>query len=144
MIYIWKKEIFEVIEELLFDVNELVKEKSYYLVVGLFVSFNNKILVFGEDVVFRRIYIIRFKNLEIGEWIEDRIFNIIGKVVWVNDNKMVFYLVKDEIFWFYKIFKYCLGEVVEKDVEVFYEKDEIFNIYVYKIKFEKYIVIVFF
>lgn len=82
----------------MFDVNELVKEKSYYLVVGLFVSFNNKILVFGEDVVFRRIYIIRFKNLEIGEWIEDRIFNIIGKVVWVNDNKMVFYLVKDEIF----------------------------------------------
>lgn len=136
-----KKETLEATEELLLDVNELAKEKSYYSAAGLSVSPNNKILAFGEDVVSRRIYTIRFKNLETGEWIEDRIPNTTGKAVWANDNKTVFYSVKDETLRSYKIFKHRLGEAVEKDVEVFHEKDETFNTYVYKTKSEKYIVI---
>lgn len=136
-----KKESLEAAEELLLDVNELAKEKSYYSAAGLSVSPNNKILAFGEDVVSRRIYTIRFKNLETGEWIEDKIPNTTGKAVWANDNKTVFYSVKDETLRSYKIFKHKLGQPVEKDVEVFHEKDETFNTYVYKTKSEKYIVI---
>lgn len=136
-----KKETLEAPEELLLDVNELAKEKSYYSAAGLSVSPNNKILAFGEDVVSRRIYTIRFKNLETGEWIEDKIPNTTGKAVWANDNKTVFYSVKDETLRSYKIFKHRLGEDVEKDVEVFHEQDETFNTYVYKTKSEKYIVI---
>ena len=136
-----KKETLEATEELLLDVNELAKEKSYYSAAGLSVSPNNKILAFGEDVVSRRIYTIRFKNLETGEWIEDKIPNTTGKAVWANDNKTVFYSVKDETLRSYKIFKHRLGEDVEKDVEVFHEQDETFNTYVYKTKSEKYIVI---
>lgn len=136
-----KKESLEATEELLLDVNELAKEKSYYSAAGLSVSPNNKILAFGEDVVSRRIYTIRFKNLETGEWIEDKIPNTTGKAVWANDNKTVFYSVKDETLRSYKIFKHKLGEAVEKDEEVFHEQDETFNTYVYKTKSEKYIVI---
>lgn len=136
-----KKETLEAPEELLLDVNELAKGKSYYSAAGLSVSPDNKILAFGEDVVSRRIYTIRFKNLETGEWIEDKIPNTTGKAVWANDNKTVFYSVKDETLRSYKIFKHRLGESVDKDEEVFHEKDETFNTYVYKTKSEKYIVI---
>ncbi len=136
-----KKENLEAPEELLLDVNELAKEKSYYSAAGLSVSPDNKILAFGEDVVSRRIYTIRFKNLETGEWVADKIPNTTGKAIWANDNKTVFYSVKDETLRSYKIFKHRLGEPVEKDEEVFHEKDETFNTYVYKTKSEKYIVI---
>lgn len=136
-----KKETLEAPEELLINVNELAKGKSYYSAAGLSVSPNNKILAFGEDVVSRRIYTIRFKYLDSGEWIEDQIPNTTGKAIWANDNKTVFYSVKDETLRSYKIFKHKLGEPVEKDVEVFHEKDETFNTYVYKTKSEKYIVI---
>ncbi|MBX2874538.1 MAG: S9 family peptidase [Saprospiraceae bacterium] len=136
-----KKESLEAAEDLLLNVNELAKDKSYYSAAGLSVSPNNKILAFGEDVVSRRIYTIRFKNLETGEWIEDKIPNTTGKAIWANDNKTVFYSVKDETLRSYKIFKHRLGESVEKDEEVFHEKDETFNTYVYKTKSEKFIVI---
>lgn len=136
-----KKESLEAPEELLLNVNTLAKDKNYYSAAGLSVSPNNKILAFGEDVVSRRIYTIRFKNLETGEWIEDNIPNTTGKAIWANDNKTVFYSVKDETLRSYKIFKHRLGEPVDKDVEVFHEKDETFNTYVYKTKSEKYIVI---
>ena len=136
-----KKESLKAPEELLLDVNQLAKDKSYYSAAGLSVSPDNKILAFGEDVVSRRIYTIRFKNLETGEWIADKIPNTTGKAVWANDNKTVFYSVKDETLRSYKIFKHRLGESVENDEEVFHEKDETFNTYVYKTKSEKYIVI---
>ena len=136
-----KKESLKAPEELLLDVNQLAKDKSYYSAAGLSVSPDNKILAFGEDVVSRRIYTIRFKTLETGEWIADKIPNTTGKAVWANDNKTVFYSVKDETLRSYKIFKHRLGESVENDEEVFHEKDETFNTYVYKTKSEKYIVI---
>lgn len=140
-IYTRKKGDLEAEEELLLDVNDLAKEKSYYNATGLSVSPNNKILAFGEDIVSRRIYTIRFKNLETGEWIEDSIPNTTGKAIWANDNKTVFYSVKDTTLRSYKIFKHRLGEPVEKDVEVYHEQDETFNTYVYKTKSDKYLVI---
>lgn len=140
-IYTRKKDNLEAEEELLIDVNQLAKDKSYYSATGLSVSPNNKMLAFGEDVVSRRIYTIRFKDLESGEWIADSIPNTTGKAIWANDNKTVFYSVKDTTLRSYKIFKHRLGEPVENDEEVYHEKDETFNTYVYKTKSDKYLVI---
>jgi len=140
-IYARKKETLSAPEEVMIDVNTLAEGKSYYSAAGLSVSPNNKILAFGEDVVSRRIYTIRFKNLETGEWLEDQIPNTGGKAVWANDNQTLFYGVKDETLRSFKIFKHRLGTSVEKDEEIYHEKDETFNTYVYKTKSEKYIVI---
>lgn len=140
-VYARKKEKLTASEEVMIDVNQLAEGKSYYSAAGLSVSPNNKILAFGEDVVSRRIYTIRFKNLETGEWLEDQIPNTGGKAVWANDNKTLFYGVKDETLRSFKIFKHRLGAPVEDDEEIYHEKDETFNTYVYKTKSEKYIVI---
>lgn len=140
-IYGRKKDTLTAPEEVIIDVNQLAEGKSYYSAAGLSVSPNNKILAFGEDVVSRRIYTIRFKNLETGEWLEDQIPNTGGKAVWANDNKTLFYGVKDETLRSFKIFKHRLGTPIENDEEIYHEKDETFNTYVYKTKSEKYIVI---
>lgn len=70
---------------------------------------------------------------------------MIGSVVWANDNEIVFYIFKDEIMLCsYKVMCYCFGMLVEEDVEIYSEDDVIFLVFVYKIKFDKYIVVGFY
>ena len=127
--------------EITLDVNQLAKDFEYYAAGGLSVSPDNKLMSFGEDTLSRRIYTIKFKNLETGEMLADQIPNTTGRAVWANDNKTLFYSVKDETLRSYKIFKHKLGTDPSKDVEVFHEGDDTFGCYVYKTKSDKYIVI---
>ncbi|MEN0006167.1 MAG: prolyl oligopeptidase family serine peptidase, partial [Bacteroidota bacterium] len=140
-IYSRKKETLEAEEELLLDVNVLAEPYEFYNAGGLSVSPSNKILAYAEDTLSRRIYTIRFKDLETGEMIEDYIPNTTGGTVWANDNQTVFYTVKDDALRPYKIFRHKLGTPVSEDVEVFHESDATFNAYAFKTKSEKYIVI---
>ena len=127
--------------ELLLDANVEADKYDFYSVGGLNVSPNNKIMAFGEDTLSRRIYTVKFKDLETGELLEDFIPNTNGSVTWAEDNKTVFYSVKDDALRSYKIFKHKLGTPVSEDVEVYHEADETFGTYVYKTKSRKYIVI---
>ena len=127
--------------ELMLDANEEAKNHDYYAVGGRSVSPDNKILAYGEDIVSRRIYTVRFKNLETGEMMEDEIPNTTGSVTWANDNKTIFYAKKDDALRSYKIFKHKLGTSADEDVEVYHEADETFSTYVYKTKSQDYIII---
>ncbi len=128
-------------EEVMINVNELAKDYSYYVAKGLAVSPNNSMLAYGEDTLSRRIYTIRFKNLDTGEYLEDVIENTTGSVTWAEDNKTVFYTRKDAALRSFKIFKHTLGTDSSEDVEVWHEEDETFGTFVYKTKSKKYIVI---
>ena len=140
-IYSRKKETLEAEEEIMLDVNKMAEGYAFFSVVGRRVSPNNKILSYGEDTLSRRIYTIKFKNLETGEMYPDEIPNTTGGSVWANDNQSVFYTVKDDALRSYKIFKHKLGTPVSEDQEVFHEADETFSTFVYKTKSDKYIVI---
>jgi len=136
-----KKGSLDAAEDIMLDVNELAKPYSFYSVGGRSVSTNNEILAYGEDTLSRRIYTIRFKNLKDGTMYEDVIPNTTGRAVWANDNKTVFYGVKDEALRGYKIFKHKLGTPASEDKEIYHEKDETFGTFVYKTKSDKYLVI---
>ncbi|HMQ48284.1 MAG TPA: S9 family peptidase [Saprospiraceae bacterium] len=141
-IYSRKKGSLDAAEEIMLDVNKLAEPYSYFQVGGRSVSPNNKILAYGEDTLSRRIYTLRFKNLETGEMLADVIPNTQGSAVWANDNKTLFYVTKEpETLRGYKIFRHIMGTSAEKDVEIFHEKDATFSAFVYKDKSEKYIVI---
>lgn len=136
-----KKSSLEVEEEILLNVNELAKDFSYYSAVGLRVSPNQKILAYGEDTLSRRLYTLRFKDLETGALLPDKILNTTGSAVWADDNKTIFYTVKDDALRSYKIFKHVLGTNPGADEEIWHESDETFGTFVYKTKSKKYIVI---
>ena len=140
-IYARKKGTLEADEEIMLDVNVMAEPYNFYNVGGRKVSPDNKILAYGEDTLSRRIYTVKFKNLETGELLEDVIPNTTGSVVWANDNQTVFYTVKDEALRAYKIFKHKLGTDAANDELIFHEEDETFSIFMYKTKSEKYIVI---
>lgn len=136
-----KKGNLEAEEEIMLNVNTLAKNYEFYNVGGRSVSPNNEILAYGEDTLSRRIYTVKFKNLETGEYYTDVIENTTGGITWANDNKTVFYTRKDEALRSFKIFKHILGTDVSKDTEIYHEKDETFSTFVYKTKSKKYIII---
>lgn len=141
-IYSRKKGNLEAPEEILFNVNEEAEGHEYFQLGGLNVSPNNKLAAFAVDTVSRRQYVIKIKNLETGEIYKDEIKNTTGGSVWANDNKTLYYTLKDPVtLRSEKIFKHTLGTDASEDVEVFHEKDETFGTYVYKTKSKKYIVI---
>lgn len=139
-IYCRKLNTLENSEEILINANERAEGFNYYEVTGLNVSTDNKILAFAEDTLSRRIYTIRFLNLETGELLPDKIDNASGGGAWANDNKHYFFTSKDQVSLLSnKIWRHKLG--VEKDVLVYKEKDPSYYIGVYKSKSDKYIII---
>ncbi|HAN78380.1 MAG TPA: oligopeptidase B [Bacteroidales bacterium] len=139
-IYCRKKDKLENAEEIMLDVNELAKGFAYYSASGLTVSDNNNLLAYGEDTLSRRVYTIRFKNLQTGEMLPDKIENTTGSAVWAADNKTVFFTRKDDALRSYKIFRYQVGNP-NSLTEIFHEKDETFSTFVYRSKSAKYIII---
>jgi oligopeptidase B len=139
-IYCRKKAVLTADEEIMLNVNDLAIGYNYYAVAGLSVSPDNKMLAYGVDTLSRRIYTIYFKNLETGELDETSVPNTTGSTVWANDNRTIFYTVKDQTLRPFKIFKHVLFSGFE-DVEVYVENDPIFHTYVYKSKSRQYIMI---
>ncbi len=141
-IYTRKKESLEAQEEILIDCNIEAKNHDYYKVRGLSISLDNKYMSYGEDCVSRREYKIKIKNLVTGEFFEEVIEDTTGSSTWANDNKTLFYTVKDpETLRSYKINKHIVGTPTSKDVSVYEEEDDTFDVFVYKTKSEKFICI---
>ncbi|HSG28233.1 MAG TPA: hypothetical protein VLA34_07115, partial [Candidatus Krumholzibacterium sp.] len=128
-------------EEVLLDVNEMAKGYDYFQVTGLAVSPDNSTLAFGVDIVSRRKYTICFKDIGTGEMLADSIPVTTGRAVWANDNRTVFYSVKDETLRPFKVLSHALGTEVSVDREVYREDDPTFNAYVSRSKSDEYIFI---
>ncbi|NEM98124.1 S9 family peptidase [Pontibacter burrus] len=140
-IYARKKGTLQAPEEVMVDANERAQGLNYYAAAGMNVSPNNQLLAFAEDTVSRRKYTIRFKDLKTGKLLPDHIPNTTGGAVWANDNKTVYYTMKDPALRSFKIFKHTLGTPSSQDKEVYHEADETFSTFVYKTKSDKYIII---
>ncbi|WP_372365806.1 S9 family peptidase [Candidatus Uabimicrobium sp. HlEnr_7] len=138
-IFCRKKDSLENKEQILINANELAKGHSYYRAAGLKISPDNSILAFAEDTLGRRKYTIRFKNLQTGKIRKESIANTTGSIVWANDNKTLYYTVKDAALRAHKIMQYQLGS--EEHKEVFHEKDTTFSTWVYKSKSQRFIII---
>ncbi|MBT3382984.1 MAG: S9 family peptidase [Prolixibacteraceae bacterium] len=137
-----KKETMAADEEIMLNVNEMADGHEYFAVGRSSVSPDNKLLAYGVDKVSRRKYTIHFKNLETGEILKDAIPLTTGGATWANDNKTVYYVLKDDVtLRSMKIMKHTLGTPVNDDVEVFYEDDETFSTFIYKTKSEDYLII---
>jgi oligopeptidase B len=129
-------------EEILFDCNEMAQGHAYFNLSGLSISEDNIWASFGVDTVSRRQYTIQIKNLITGEILPVKLENTTGGATWASDNKTLFYSRKDEVtLRADKIYKHKLGTFATEDVLVYFEKDDTFDVSVYKSKSKKYIII---
>lgn len=141
-IYLRKKENLNAKAELLFDCNKMAEGHSYFNLTGISVSPDNQLVSFGTDTVGRRNYTLQIKNLKTDKLFTVKIENTTGGSTWAGDNKTLFYSRKDEeTLRSDKIYKHVLGTKPSEDSLVYFEKDETFNVHVYKSKSLQYLII---
>ena len=141
-IYTRKKETLEAAEELLFDCNDMAKDHSYFRLVGLNINSNNDLISYGIDTTGRRQYTLHIKDLKTNEVFKDEISNTTGGSTWANDNKTLFYTLKDETTLRSEaIYKHRLNTDQKSDELIYEETDDTFGVSVYKTKSDKYLVI---
>ena len=131
-----------VAEQILLDGYEMSKGYSYFDVGGYSISPDNSLIAYSIDTVSRRQYQIFFKEIATGKMFSEVIQNTSGNMVWANDNKTIFYSVKDESLRSCRIMRHELGADPKDDVEVYYEADATFYAFVSKTKSDKFILII--
>ncbi len=141
-IYARKKGTLEAEEEILLNVNGMAEGLSYYDVGGMNVGPTNMMVAFGEDTLSRRVYTIKFKDLETGQYLDDEIPNTTAGGAWSNDGQYYFYTTKNKVSLLSeKVWRHKLGTDVSQDELVYEEKDPSYYIGVYKSKSDKFITI---
>ena len=125
---------------IILNVNQLAKKHVYYDLSSSSLSFSHRILAFAYDTEGRRFYTIGFKDLKTNTILSQKILNTAGSMVWANDDDTLFYIHQDQTtLRSYQVFKYSLK--TGKSHLVFEEKDETFDVHLYKTLSEKYIFI---
>ncbi len=141
-IYCRKKTTANSVEEIMLDVNALAKGYSYYQIVGLNVSPDNSKVAFGVDTVGRRIYTLRIKDLNTGEWLPEELPYATGGSAWAADSKTLFYTQKDiQTLRSHRIYRHVLGQNALDNTLIFEETDDTFSTFVYTTKSKAYVVI---
>ena len=141
-LYCRKRETLDAREELMLDVNTLAEGHEYFAIGGMAVSFARDLLAYAFDTQGRRIYTVRFKNLETGELLDDVLENVTGNLTWANDNATLFYGKQDpDTLRAFQVFRHRLGHDPSSDVLVFEEEDETFSTAVFKTKSKQYLMI---
>jgi len=141
-IYCRKKGSLDANEEITIDANVLAEGHEFCSVRGLRVSTQQDLIAYAVDTVGRRIYTIKFRNLDSGNDLADEISGVTGGMAWANDNKTLFYARQDPVtLRSYLIYKHVLGTDAADDELVYEETDEEFDCYVWKTKSRDYIFI---
>lgn len=140
--YCRKKGSLSAPEEILLDVDALADGHPYYSVAGFSVSPDNNLLAFGEDVVSRRQYQLKVKNLTTGEIFDQGIGNTSANYEWGNDNATIFYTANNpSTLLTEKIKRHTLNNSANDDVVVYHEKDNTNYIGIGKSRAENYLLI---
>ncbi|KAF7767396.1 oligopeptidase B [Pseudoalteromonas undina] len=127
---------------LLLDVNELANGYEFYELGEVALSPSEQLMAYSEDTDGRRIYTVRFKDLNNDKMLDNVLENTEGQVVWANDNQTVFYVKKDlKTLLGYQVFRHELGTEQDQDVLVYEEQDSSFFMGLGKSRDESLIII---
>lgn len=140
-IYCRRKGSMDAKEEIMLDVNIEASGKDYFQVGGMSLSPDRNWLAYGYDDQSRRIYKIRFRNLESGEELNYELPQCTGSASWSSDGKFVFYTRKDETLRPNQIYRHQFGSSPETDQLVYEEEDSSFICSIYRSKSERYLMI---
>ncbi len=130
-------------EQVLLDGNAMAGDSDYFEIGGTAVASDNRRLAWAEDRVGRRQYSLRFKDLQTGELLPDRIENAEPEVAWAADSRTLLYVEKHpETLLGYRVRKHVLGTDPAQDALVYEQDDTGFYTSVSLTKDERYLLIV--
>lgn len=140
-LYCRRKDNMDNEEEVLVDGNALAEGHAFFDIGSYVISPDNKLIAYSIDTVSRRQYHIFIKEIATGRIFKEDIADTSGNMVWANDNRTLFYSVKDESLRSCRVMRHFLDTEPSHDVEVYYEEDSTFYTFVSKTKSGRFIVI---
>ena len=126
-IFARRKGSMEADEEILLDVNELAKGKTFMSVGAFQVSDDTTRLAYTTDDSGYRQYKLHVKNLADGTTTEG-VAERVGSVEWAKDNKTLFYTTENDAKRQNRVFRHVLGDA--KHTLLYEEKDELYDVWV--------------
>jgi oligopeptidase B len=136
-IYARKKGSLEAAEEVILDVNALAEGKQFMSIGEMSVSPDGNLLAYTVDDTGFRQYRLQVKDLRTGRLGPDTAERVTS-VEWTEDGQSLFYSVEHpQTKRSYQVFRHALGG--SKDEPVYEEKDERFNVGVWKSRDHKYL-----
>ena len=128
-------------EQVILDQNKLAEGEKFMNVGLQMVSDDGYLLAYTTDNSGFRQYTLQIKNLVTGELYPEKMLRV-GSVAWAGDNKTLFYTVEEEqTKRQYRVYRHVLGTPVEKDVVVYEDPDERFNVEVFRTRSRQYLII---
>ena len=129
-------------EEVMLDQPAMAKGHGFFAVSDWDVSQDNRLLAYAEDVVGRRQYKMKVKDLATGKALADVVENVEPNLVWADDNRTIYYIEKDPVTLLSKRVKsHVLGTAASADRLVYEEKDDSFYMGVGRTSDDKFICI---
>lgn len=112
----------------LFDQPAMAKGHNFFSLGNWAVSPDNARVAWAEDMVGRRQYVLKVKDIATGAVLADTISNIEPNLVWAADNRTVLYIAKDPVtLRGYQVKAHVLGTDVATDRLLYEEKDDTFQ-----------------
>jgi oligopeptidase B len=128
-------------EEIVFDGDKEAEGHEYYGLGGADHSPDHRLLGYAVDTAGSETYEIRFRDIEAGEDLPDRIPDCAGAFVWANDSKTILWVERDENNRPRKVRLHKLGEDPANDPVIYEEEDPGFFVSVSKTESERFITI---
>ena len=142
-IYARKAGNLEAAEQLMLNSNQQAEGHGFYQVGATAMAPNDRLFAYVEDIVGRRQFRLRVKDLETGETLPDVIENVDPTIAWTADSASVLYVEKHpETLLGYRVRRHVLGTDPASDVLIYEQDDESFYTEVKKTKDERYLLIV--
>ncbi|PYT03573.1 MAG: oligopeptidase B, partial [Acidobacteria bacterium] len=124
-------------EEVILDLNEMVKGHPFMAVGEFDVSSDTNLLAYSTDSTGYREYTLYVKDLRTGE--STKIADRCSSAAWANDNKTLFYVVDHPVNKNpYQLYRHVIGKAGADEL-VYEEKDEMFGIGVERTRSRGYI-----
>jgi oligopeptidase B len=129
-------------EQVMLDGNKLATGHEYFEIGSFDVSPDGKWLAWCEDIVGRRQYRLRFRDLPGGQTLAPVIDGVEPDIAWANDNKTLLYVAKDpQTLLGLHVRKHVLGTNGAEDPLVFEQTDHSFYTGVCRSKSGQYLFI---
>ncbi len=138
-LYARKRGSLDAPEEVMLDLNELVKGEKFLSVASTAVSDDGNLLAYAVDVTGFRLYTLRIKDLRTGQLLPDRIEKV-NAPVWSSDGRTIFYVAEDAAKRPFRLMRHAVGST-DADTPVYDETDELFRLGVSRTRDRQFFVI---
>ncbi|MEU8107003.1 S9 family peptidase [Nonomuraea muscovyensis] len=126
-------------EQVILDGNELAGDSAFFSVGVSAISPDGRMLAYSTDYKGDERFTLRFKNLETGELLDDRIEGIFYGGAWSADGSAFFYTRVDDAWRPCQVHRHLLG--TQDDVLVYEESDERYWVGIGLTRSERYLVL---